>query len=120
MYTKILGIIVGGLTILAAIGFGILFLIGMGLSNDQSSSVSPAATIIIVLLLFGLITGIGPFKLKNKTWKTFYIGFCLILGICFVLFFIISIGAIGSINEYFILGLGLIYLGLGYLAFRKK
>ncbi|MBS4198084.1 hypothetical protein KHA93_00220 [Bacillus sp. FJAT-49732] len=126
LYTKMLGIFVGALTILAAVGFGILFLIGTGLSNalnsgyDNSSSSSSAAIIIIILLLFALITGITPFKLKNKIWRIIYIGFCFILGIGFVIAFIISIGALGLINELFILCLGIIYLGLSYLAYRRK
>jgi hypothetical protein len=126
MYTKTIGVILGILTIFVAIGFGILSFIGMGLSKalntgyDSSSTDRYPLIILILLLLFGLITGIGPFKLKHKAWKIFYTGFCLILGTCFVVIFFVSFGALGFKNEIFILCMGIIYLLLGYLAKRKK
>lgn len=126
MYTKTLGVIVGTLTICAAIGFGLLSLIGMGLSKalntdyDYSSTDRLPMKILIILLLFGLITIIGSFRLKSKAWKFFYIGFCLLLGIGFVVGFFISLGSIGTKSEIFILFIGIIYLLLGYFAKRKK
>lgn len=124
IYTKTLGIIVGTLTIFVAIGFGILSLIGMGLSKAFNTGNEYSASNILVmvslLLLCGLITGIGAFRLKSRAWKIFYIGFCLILGVVFIVAFFISFGSIGLKNEIFILCIGIIYLLLGYLAKREK
>ena len=125
-YTKTLGAIVGTMTILAAIGFGILSFIGMGLSkalntgNDYSSNGRLYLIVFILLLLMGLITGIGTLWLKNKAWNIFYTGFCLMLGIGFVITFFVSFGALGFKNEIFILCIGIVYLWLSYLVKRKK
>ncbi len=122
MYTKTLGVIVGTLTIFAALGFGLLSLIGFSLSkalntgNDYSSTNSLAMLILIILLLLGSITVIGTFRLKSNAWKKFFIGFCFMFGIGFVIAFFISFGSIGSKSEIFILFIGIIYLLLGYLA----
>ncbi|MFB5087630.1 hypothetical protein PGC35_10475 [Psychrobacillus sp. PGGUH221] len=117
MNTKTLGVVVGTTTIIGAIGFGILYFIGMSLStalktsNDYSSSDKLAILILmILLLLFGLITGIGSFFLKNKPWKFIYTGLCLTLGF----------GLIGFKNELFIMFIGIIYLVLGHLASKNK
>lgn len=124
--TKIVGIVAGILIMFAAIGFGILYLIGTGLSNalssgyDQSSSDNSEVTIIIVLLLFGVIIGIMPFFLKINAWRMIYIGLCIILGIGFTIIFSMSIGALGSINEIFILCLGVVFFLQSYLVIKKK
>ena len=124
--TKVVGIVTGILTMFATIGFGILYLIGTGLSKalnsgyDQSSSNNTEGTVIFVFLLFGLILGIAPFFLKNNAWRTVYIGLCLILGIGFTAAFGMSIGALGSINEIFILCLGVVFFLQSYLAIKKK
>jgi hypothetical protein len=125
-FTKMVAVIVGTLTIVAAIGLGILSFIGMGLSNAFNSGQEPSATsgfaliIVIILLCFGLFTGIGSFWLRGKVWRAFYMGFCIILGIGFVVVFFISFGALGFKNEIFLLCIGIIYLWLGYLVKRKK
>ncbi len=124
--TKLVGIVAGILTILAAVGFGILYLIGKGLSNapnsgyDQSSSNNSVLTIMIVLVLFGILIGIVPIFLKNNKWRMIYIGLCLILGIGFTITFIMSIGAIGTIIENFILCLGVVFFLQSYLVIKKK
>lgn len=123
MYTKTLGIIVGILAIFAGIGFGILSLIGIGLSkawNTGNAVDSSPIIILIIFLVIGLITSIGAFKLKRKVLSHFYIGFCIMLGIGFLAAFLISFGSLGIKNEIFILCIGIIYLGLGYLAKKKK
>jgi hypothetical protein len=127
MYTRILGVIVGTLTIIGAIGFGILSLIGISLSNalnsgtDYSSAEKSVAIIVFLLLLIsGLMTLIGSTKLKNKAWYTFYTVFCLILGIGCIVTFFISFGSIGYKNELFIIGIGITYLLLFYLVKKGK
>ena len=126
MYTRILGVIVGTLTIIGAIGFGVLSLIGISLSNalsgtDYSSAEKSLAIIVFLLLLIsGLMTLIGSTKLKNKAWNTFYTVFCLILGIGFIVIFFISFGSIGYKNELFIIGIGITYLLLVYLVKKRK
>ncbi|MEH7009774.1 hypothetical protein V7087_03000 [Neobacillus niacini] len=126
VYTKLLGVIVGTLTIFVAIGFGILSFIGIGLSNalntgtDYSSSSHYILLIFISLILCGFITSIGAFKLKKTVWRIFYMYFCLILGLGFVATFLISFGSIGSKNEILLLSVGMVYLLLGYLVKKKK
>ncbi len=125
-FTKILGIVAGALTIIVAIGFGLLAFIGMGLSNalnsgtDYSSSTHYIMLIFIGLLLGGFITAIGVFKLKKNAWRNFYICYCFVLGFGFLAVFFISFGAIGSKNEIFLLFVGIVYILLGYLVKRKK
>lgn len=126
MYTKILGVIVGTLTIIGAIGFGVLFLIGIGLSNALSgtdySSSEKSLAIIVFLFLFisGVITLIGTTKLLNKGWNTFYAVYCFILGIGCIVTFFISLGSIGNKNELFIIGIGITYVLLAYLVKKRK
>ncbi|WP_163103233.1 hypothetical protein [Peribacillus alkalitolerans] len=100
--------------------------IGMSLSKalntgyEHSSFDKSSILLLIILLVIGCITMIGAFKLKNKTWSIFFIGFCIALGIVFIVIFLFSFGSLGYKNELFILCVGIIYLGLGYLAIRKK
>ncbi|MDR7071260.1 hypothetical protein [Fictibacillus barbaricus] len=125
-YTKTIGVTLGVLTIIVAIGFGILSLIGMSLSkalNGTQNSSSMDSSVLIVfclLLLCGFITAFESHKLKYKAWKMFYTGFCLLLGIGFVIIFFVSLGALGSKNEIFILCMGIIYFVLSYLVRKKK
>ncbi|GIN71102.1 hypothetical protein J14TS2_15770 [Bacillus sp. J14TS2] len=123
-YTKILGAIVGMMTILIAVGFSILSFIGMGLSKafNTGNDYSPSLIIFVFLLLFilGIVTGYGPFRLNHKAWYYIYIGLCLALGIGCVLAFIISLGSLGVKNELSILCIGMIYILLGFLVKRKK
>jgi hypothetical protein len=126
VYTKTLGVIAGTLTIIGAIGFVILSLIGMSLSkalngtHDHSSMGSSVIMILCILFLCGLITAVGSFKLKSKGWKIFYTGYCFILGTACVITLFISFGSLGTHNEIFILCMGIIYLLLSYLTNRKK
>lgn len=125
-YTKIFGVISGALAIIGGIAFGTLAFIGMGLSNAWNTETNSSTERLIafaipsILLLFGLITSIGSFRLKSKGWKIFYVGFCLLLGIGFVMTFFISLGSIGYKIELLILCIGVNYLWLSYLAKKKK
>lgn len=125
-YTKTLGSIVGVLAIFLAIGFGILSFLGKGLSkalntgSDYGIDDKWLGITFAFLLLFALITVVGVFFLKNKAWRVFYIGFCLLVGIGLVLTFFISFGAIGFKSEVFILCVGIVYLGLSYLTKSRK
>jgi hypothetical protein len=125
-YTKILGIIIGMLVIIAGAGFGLLFFIGMGLSRvwntgyEYSSAGWSPMLILIIVPVFGLITMIGGFKLISKAGAMFYIVFCILLGIGFIVTVLISFGALGVKSEIFLLCIGMIYLGLGYLAINKR
>jgi len=128
MFTKTLGVIVGTLTLIAAIGIGVLSFISIGLSKNwnaaygDSSTDRLASTLTLVLIVFlvGLITGIGSFLLRRKGWNLVYAGFCFLLGIGLAATFFISLGSIGTKNEVFILCIGMVYLLLGYLAVKKK
>jgi hypothetical protein len=125
MYTRIFGIIAGMLVIVAGLGFGLLYFIGMSLSKalntgDENFTVDRSPILILIIfLVIGLITVIGGFKLKRKAGAIFYIGFCILLGIAFIVTFMISYGSLGYKSELFILCIGMTYLGLGYLAKRK-
>lgn len=123
-YAKLIGVIACILTILGAIGFGILSFIGMGLSKafntHNDTSMNQEAIIVVILLLLACITGIGPYRLHNKAWRIFYTGFCLVLGVGLIVTFILSIGSIGFKNEIFIVCVGTVYLFMGYLVIKKK
>jgi hypothetical protein len=101
-----------------------LYFIGMSLSKalntgDENFSVGRSSILILIIfLVIGLITVIGGFKLKRKA-AMFYIGFCILLSIAFIVTFMSSYGALGYKSEIFILCIGMTYLGLGYLAKRK-
>ncbi|MDF2067318.1 hypothetical protein [Bacillus sp. Cr_A10] len=102
-------------------------IIGMSLStalktsNDYSSSDKLVILILmILLLLFGLITGIDSFFLKNKAWKFIYTGLCLMLGFGLMITCLLSFGPSGFKSELFIMFIGIIYLVLGHLASKNK
>ena len=77
-YSKILGAFLGTLTIIAALGFGLLFLIGMGLQQTLSTEIGHASNgqtillnliILVMLIISGFITAIAPFTLKKRLGK---------------------------------------------------
>ncbi|MET3697593.1 hypothetical protein SAMN05877753_106191 [Bacillus oleivorans] len=124
-YTKILGIFIGILTLLLALGFGYLLLVGMGLSQAFASGIDHATTqlfliALIFLLLFGGISCFGPFWLQNKGWRQFYIFYSIALGICFLGVYFQTKGALGNLFEAGILGMGILYLLQGTLVITKK
>ena len=96
VFTKTLGVIVGTLTILLAIGFGLLSFIGMSLGNALNSNTDHSTTyilpIVLVLVLLGVITAMGSFWLKGKSGRIFYIGFSFIMGIALIVIYFPIIG----------------------------
>jgi len=128
-YSKILGAFLGTLTIIAALGFGLLFLIGMGLQQTLSTEIGHASNgqtillnliILVMLIISGFITAIAPFTLKKTAGKVIFVGYCFILGFIALVVFFISIGALGSAFEYVILAIGIVYLLLGYLVIKEN
>ncbi|KKI93210.1 hypothetical protein WQ54_04995 [Bacillus sp. SA1-12] len=125
-YTKRLAVIAGSLIILGAIGYGLLALIAIGLSNAWNTEGSSSSTnnwlfvFFLIMLLLGILTAAGSFLLKRKAWKVVYTGFCLILGVGFVASFFISFGALGVMSELFLLFIGVVYMVLGYFVNKEK
>lgn len=124
--TKILGSIVGVATIMLAFGFGLLALLGMGLASawntgyQDSSSGSWAMITFLMLMVTGLLTAIGSLSIKNPGRRIIFSAYCFLLGIACIVMFFVSFGAIGLQSELFILGVGVMYLILGYLAKKKR
>jgi hypothetical protein len=123
IFTKTLGIFVGTLTIVLAIGFGLLAFIGMSLGNALNSSTDNSTLyilpIVLSLLLVGIITAMGSLWLKGKTGRVFYTGFSFLMGIALIAFFFLSLGALGTEEEIFILCVGIVYILLGYFAKKR-
>jgi len=128
-YSKILGLVLGILLIIAAVGYGVLFLIGTGLQQAFASDIDQAPTdnnifvnlvIIVIPVIIGLITARGPFALKKTAGKVIFSSFCFILGLLGLMFFFISLGALGDSFEYLILSIGIIYFLLGYLIIKEN
>lgn len=124
--SKTIAIVLGALTIIAALGYGFLFLLGTSLGQALHSNIDTLATnkltllILISLLIVGIITGAGSFGLNWNVWRIVYCGFCLVLGICLLVTFFISMGAIGSTFEFMILCISMMYFWMGYLVKKKK
>lgn len=89
-------------------------------SQTEASSFTPTLILLAVFLSIGLVTLIGALKVKSKASRIFYRRFCLSLGICFIIVCLFSLGALGNQSERFILFVGIVYLGLGFLTKRKK
>jgi hypothetical protein len=125
-YSKILGTFIGILTIIVTLGFGFLFLIGMGLNRafstelDRTPTEGPILLILIMLVISGFITAIGPFSLKKTAGKVTFVGYCFILGFVGLVVFFISAGALGNGFEYTILSMGIAYFLLGYFILKEK
>ncbi|USK31203.1 hypothetical protein LIT32_26395 (plasmid) [Bacillus sp. CMF21] len=124
--SKTIAIVLGALTIIAALGYGFLFLLGTSLGQALHSNIDTLATnkltllILISLLIVGIITGAGSFGLNWNVWRIVYCRFCLVLGICLLVTFFISMGAIGSTFEFMILCISMMYFWMGYLVKKKK
>ncbi|RLQ93109.1 hypothetical protein [Falsibacillus albus] len=126
LFTKMISLVVGSLTIIASIGYGLLSFIGIGLGSalngDQadSSAVDTAMITSGTLLLLGIITLVGSFLLKHKRLKFLYTGYCILLGAGFTAVFFVSYRALGSKIALFLLCIGIIYLLLSYWVIKKK
>ncbi|MDQ0861293.1 hypothetical protein [Bacillus sp. V2I10] len=124
--SKTIAIVLGTLTIIGTLGYGFLFLLGTSLGQALQSEIDTSATdrltllIITSLLIVGVITGAGSFGLNWNVWRIVYFGFCLVLGICLLVTFFISIGALGSTYEFMILCISMMYFLMGYLVKKKK
>ncbi len=113
--SKWLGILVGMLTLLGALVFGVISLIGMGFSFlFHSFSGGPFFIIFVFLILSGIITIIGARNLPKKNRKNLYLIYCLIVGAMLLIGFFMSYGALGREVELLLLCLG---IGYGLLAF---
>ncbi|WP_243298021.1 hypothetical protein [Bacillus litorisediminis] len=124
-YTKILGILIGILTGLLALGLGYLSLVGLGFSQAFSSVINDAAILLflvtaVILLLLGVLAGLGPFWLKRQGWRQFYIFYSITLGFCFLGVSFITRGALGNLFETVILGIGILYILQSTLVIIKK
>lgn len=125
VYSKIIGMILGLLMLIVVAGFGFLFVIGTSLGRALNGNIDATGDqrtlfMIAILLISGLLTAIGTVGLKKRAWRTFYIGFCIVVGMCFFIGFILSIGALGFKFELLILLVGLLYLFLAYLIKKEK
>ncbi|MBT2667237.1 hypothetical protein J7J00_17270 [Bacillus sp. ISL-4] len=124
--SKTIAIVLGTLTIIGTLGYGLLFLLGTSLGQALQSEIDTSATdrltllILISLLIVGVITGVGSFGLNWSLWRVVYFGFCLVLGICLLVTFFISIGALGSTYEFIIFCISMMYFLMGYLVKKKK
>ncbi|MCP1123803.1 hypothetical protein CN326_15105 [Bacillus sp. AFS018417] len=124
--SKAIGVVLGILTIIVTLGYGFLYLLGTSLGKALHSEIDSSATdrltlvILIGLLIVGVITGAGSFWLNRNVWRVVYFGFCLVLGICLFVTFFISIGALGSIYEFMILCISMMYFLLSYLVRKGK
>ncbi|WHY75434.1 hypothetical protein QNH20_14910 [Neobacillus sp. WH10] len=128
-YSKILGLVLGTLLIIAAAGYGVMFLIGTGLQQAFAADTNQAPrdnnifvnlVIIVIPVIIGLITARGPFTLKKTAGKVTFASFCFLLGFLVLVFFFISLGALGDSFEYLILAIGIIYFLLGYLIIKEN
>ncbi|MGX1266060.1 multisubunit Na+/H+ antiporter MnhB subunit [Rossellomorea marisflavi] len=123
--TKVVGITAGFATILVAIGFGILALLAEGLSKSWGSNQKPDEhtpsymIIFLLILLLGVVTSIGTFGLRNKMWRFLYNSFSVVMGMGFVSMFFVTFGALGTKGELLLLSVGVVYLFLGYITYKR-
>lgn len=124
--SKTIGIVLGTLMVVTSFGYGFLYVIGTSLGNALGSNVDRTGTdilsigIILCVCILGILTGIGCFGLKFKGLRMAYLGFCLIMGIAFLVIYFISIGSLGTKYEVWILFMGIIYFLLGYFVKKER
>ncbi|MGX6444969.1 hypothetical protein ACWM35_17290 [Neobacillus sp. K501] len=125
VYSKLMGIILGILMLIVGAGVGFLYLLGTSLGgawngNIDSTGDQSILIMVAVLLISAFITIVGTFGLKKRAWRIFYMGFSIVAGLCFLIGFILSIGALGLKFELLILMVGLLYLLLTYVIKLEK
>jgi hypothetical protein len=124
--SKTMGWILGILTIVATIGYGLLFLLGASLGKALNSEMDHSGENQLIFVLFasffilGIITWLGSLGLNRKGWRMVYYGFCLVLGFVLLASFFMAMGAVGRIYEGMILGISLLYFLLGFLVRNEK
>ncbi|MED1469856.1 hypothetical protein [Bacillus salipaludis] len=124
--SKAIGIFLGTITIIAVLGYGFLVLLGTSLGNALNSEIDTSAkdqrTLVILMsfLIVGLITAAGSFGLNRNAWRIVYVWFCLIIGLCLLVTFFISIGALGNTYELMILCISIMFFLLGNLVRKEK
>ncbi|GGH81470.1 putative membrane protein (Fun14 family) [Pullulanibacillus pueri] len=112
------------LTLIIAIGQGVLVFIGVSLSNawetQSLSSADLTVKIIPVMAIFilGLVTGIGSLGLKYRVWRVLYILLCLLVGIGAVFSFL-SVASQGYKSAILMALVGIIYISLAYMTKKQ-
>ncbi|MBM7564969.1 hypothetical protein [Paenibacillus sacheonensis] len=126
VYSRAVGIVLGSLTILAALGSGFLYLlgtsVGKALQSEADTSAADRRTLVALagLLVIGVLTGTGSLGINTRLGKVVYMGFCWFVGIGLLAAFVLSIGALGDGLEGMIGGMGMLYILLGYLVHKEK
>ncbi len=124
-FSKMIGMVLGVLMLIVLIGFSFLYLIGTSLGralySNVATSIDPKILLIILILFLScLITAIGILGLKRRAWSRFYSIFCLVIGVCFVIAFFLSFGALGTAFEILLFIIGLIYFLLAYMVKKER
>ncbi|MFY4776968.1 hypothetical protein [Metabacillus sp. RGM 3146] len=123
--SKSVGMGLGALTVIVGLGYGLVFALGRSLGKALSSSIDNSAADTLPLAIFfslitaGLITGAGSYGLSGNGGRKVYFAFCVLVGVCFLVSFLILIGSLGELYEGLILCLSILYFLLGYLVVKK-
>lgn len=115
----LLGVIVVPLMIILALTLSFAILLAMGFGNSVVLTIT-LLLIVSVLLILGLITSIGIFKLNRPSWRKFYVVYSYFLGISALISFFIIRGAMGNLIEWMVFGIGIVYLLLGFIVQKIK
>jgi hypothetical protein len=125
LFSKAIGVTLGILMILVVFGFSFLYILGTSLGRALNSGIDTTNTdqqyliVLMSLFLMAIITAAGSFGLNRNAWRIFYIGFCLIIGLCLLIAFFYSLGALGTNFEIMLLFVSLIYFLLGLLVKKR-
>ncbi|TKC18918.1 hypothetical protein [Robertmurraya kyonggiensis] len=115
----LLGVIVVPLMIILALTLSFAILLAMGFASSIVWVIS-LLLIVGVLLILGLITSIGVFKLNRPSWRKFFMMYSFFTGIAALISFFIIRGAMGSLIEWLVFGIGIVYLLLGFVVQKIK
>lgn len=123
--SKSVGMGLGVLTVLVGLGYGLVFMLGTSLGKALSSSIDHSAAETLTLVIFlslitaGFITGAGSYGLNGNGGRRVYFAFCVLVGVCFLVSFLLLIGSLGDLYEGLLLCLSILYFLQGYLAVKK-